>query len=43
MLEQGKKRMRSPPPEEKGAAETMSDELTTTPIPCPLVLPGGRR
>ena len=30
--------MRSPPPEEEGAAETMCDELTTTPIPHPPVL-----
>ena len=35
MLEQGKS-VRSPPPEEEGAAETMGDELTTTPIHCPL-------
>ena len=34
-LEQGKS-VRSPPPEEEGAAETMCDELTTTPIPAPL-------
>ena len=27
--------MRSPPPEEGGAAETTCDELTTTPIPRP--------
>ena len=27
--------MRSPPPEEEGAAETSCDELTPTPIPCP--------
>ena len=32
MLEQGK-RVRSPAPEEDGAAETMCDELTVTPIP----------
>ena len=42
MLEQGKS-MRSPPPEEEGAAETMRDELTVTPIPCPPVPLGGRR
>ena len=29
--------MRSPPPEEEGAAETTGDELTATPIPCPTV------
>jgi len=40
-LEQGQS-VRSPPPEE-GAAETMCDELTTTPIPHPSVLLGGRR
>ena len=34
-LEQGKS-VRSPPPEEEGAAETTCDELTTTPIPVPL-------
>ena len=34
-LEQGKS-VRSPPPEEEGAAETMWDELTATPIPIPL-------
>jgi len=34
--------VRSPPLEE-GVAETMWDELTTTPIPCPLVLLRGRR
>ena len=33
-MEQGKS-VRSPPPEEEGAAETMCDELTTTPLPCP--------
>ena len=32
MLEQGK-RVRSPAPEEDGAAETMCDELTASPIP----------
>jgi len=31
-LEQGQS-VRSPPPEEEGAAETTHDELTTTPIP----------
>jgi len=42
MLEQGQS-VRSPPPEEEGAAETMCDELTATPIPrCPVPL-GGRR
>ena len=30
-------------PEEEGAAETRCDELTTTPIPRPPVLLGGRR
>jgi len=30
--------VRSPPPEEEGAAETTCDELTVTPIPCPPVL-----
>jgi len=34
MLEQGKS-VRSPPPEEEGAAETTCDELTVTPIPRP--------
>jgi len=42
MLEQGKN-VRSPPPEEEGAAERTSDELTTIPIPCPPALLGGRR
>jgi len=42
MLEQGKS-VRSPPPEGQGAAETMCDELTTTPIPHPLVPLGVRR
>ena len=41
-LEQ-KKSVRSPPPEEEGAAETMCDELTITPIPHPPALLGGRR
>ena len=36
MLEQGKS-VRSPPPEEEGAAETTCDELTVTPIPRPSV------
>ena len=40
MLEQGKSVM-SPAPEEDEAAETMCDELTVTPIPCPPVLLGG--
>ena len=35
--------MRSLPPEEEGAAETMCDELTVTPIPCPPALLGGSR
>jgi len=37
--------VRSSPPEEEVAAETMCDELTITPIPCPPVLlwgEGGR-
>ncbi|GAB0206886.1 hypothetical protein GRJ2_003154200 [Grus japonensis] len=42
MLEQGKN-VKSPPPEEEGVAETMCDELTTTPIPRPPVPLGGRR
>ena len=33
--------MRSPPPEEDEAAETLCDELTITPIPCPPVLLAG--
>ena len=34
--------MRSPPPEEEGAAETTCDGLTATPIPHPAVpLEGG--
>lgn len=41
MLEQGKS-VRSPAPEEEGAAETMCDELTPTPIPRPLRRWGGR-
>ena len=36
-------RVRSPPPEEEGAAETMCDELTATPIPHGPVLLGERR
>jgi len=35
--------VRSPPPEEDGAAETACDELTTAPVPCPPALLGGRR
>jgi len=42
MLEQGQS-VRSPPPEEEGAAETTCDELTVTPIPHPPALLGGRR
>jgi len=34
MLEQGKS-VSLLPPEGQGAAETMCNELTTTPIPCP--------
>jgi len=41
-LEQGKS-MRSPPPEGQGAVETMCDELTAAPIPCPPALLLGRR
>jgi len=42
-LEQGQS-VRSLPPEVKGAAETMCDQLTTTPIPCsPALLRVGRR
>ena len=33
--------MRSPPPEEEGAAETTCDELTQTPIPRPPAPLGG--
>jgi len=36
-------RVKSPLLEEEGAAETMCDELTVTPIPRPPVLLGGRR
>ena len=39
-MEQGKS-VRSPPPEEEGAAETRCDELTTTLIPHPPVLISG--
>jgi len=42
MLEQGKS-LRSHPPEEEGAAETMCDELTATPFPRPPVPLGQRR
>jgi len=35
--------VRSPAPEAEGAAETMCDELTATPIPWPPQLLGGRR
>jgi len=42
MLELGKS-VRSPPHEEEGAAETMCDELTITPIPHPPVPLGWRR
>jgi len=38
-LEQGQS-VRSPPPEEEGAAQTKYDELTVTPIPHPPVLLG---
>jgi len=41
MLEQGR-RVRSPPPEEEGAAETTCDELTTAPVPRPPAPLGGR-
>ena len=41
-LEQGRS-VRSPAPEEEGAAETTCDELTATPIPAPLRLWRGRR
>jgi len=40
-LEQGQS-VRSPPPEEEGAAVTTCDELTVNPIPCPPALPRGR-
>ena len=42
MLEQGKS-VRNPPFEKEGVTETTCDELTTTPIPRPPVLLGGRR
>jgi len=42
MLEQGKS-MRGPPPEEEGAAETMFDQMTVTPVPHPPAPLGGRR
>jgi len=35
--------VRSPPPEEEGAAETTTDGLTATPIPHPPVPLRGRR
>jgi len=35
--------VRSPPPEEEGAAETACDELTATPIPHPPAPLAGRR
>jgi len=35
--------VRSPPPEEEGAADTTCDELTAAPIPRPPVPLGGRR
>jgi len=41
-LEQ-RKSVRSLPPEGQGASETMSDELTITPIPHPPALLRGRR
>jgi len=41
-LERGQ-RVRSPPPEEEGAAQTTCDELTATSIPHPPAPPGGRR
>jgi len=42
MPEQGQS-VRSPPPEEEGAAETRCDELTATPIPHRPAPLGGRR
>jgi len=42
MLEQGQS-VRSPPPEEEGAAETACDELTAAPIPRPPAPLGGKR
>jgi len=41
MLEQGKS-VSNPPPQEEGVAETMCDDLTTTPIPCTTVPLGGQ-
>jgi len=41
-LEQGQS-VRSPPPEEEGAAETAHHELTITPIHCPSEPLGGKR
>jgi len=41
-LEQGQS-VRSPPPEEEGAAEATCDGRTATPIPRPPALLGGRR
>jgi len=35
--------VRSPPPEEEGVAKMSCDEMTTTSIPCPSVLLGGRK
>jgi len=35
--------VRSPPPEKEGAAETMWDEMTATPIPHPPAPLDGRR
>jgi len=42
MLELGQS-VRSPPPEEEGAAETTCDELTAAPIPRPPALLRGKR
>jgi len=42
MQEQGQS-VRSPPPEQKGAAETACDELTITPFPIRLCCSGGRK
>jgi len=41
VLEQGKS-VKSPPSEKEGVTETMSDKLTATPIPCPLMPFGAR-
>ena len=41
-LEQGQS-LRSPPPEEEGAAKTTCDELTTAPVPCPPEPLGGEK